>query len=73
MIGFLDHPYARYVGAFLGQAASNTLVVTGVAWGQNNVRGDAKRAVATAIQVTVSAIGGIYSSTVFRQQVSTAF
>ncbi|KAJ2984306.1 hypothetical protein NQ176_g47 [Zarea fungicola] len=60
--------WVLYVGAFLGQAASNTLVVTGVAWGQNNVRGDAKRAVATAIQVTVSAIGGIYSSTVFRQQ-----
>ncbi|KAL7915712.1 major facilitator superfamily domain-containing protein [Trichoderma velutinum] len=68
MIGFLHHPYPRYVGAFLGQAASNTLVVTGLAWGQNNVRGDAKRAVTTAIQVTLSAIGGIYSSTVFRQQ-----
>ncbi|TPX16264.1 uncharacterized protein E0L32_003913 [Thyridium curvatum] len=68
MIGFLKNPIPRYVGAFLGQAASNTIVVTGIAWGQNNVRQDQKRAVVTAVQITLSAIGGIYSSTVFRQQ-----
>lgn len=69
MIGFLHDPIPRYMGTFLGQAASNSLVVTGLAWGRNNVRGDAKLAVTTALQITLSAIGGIYSSAVFREEV----
>ncbi|KAF9893419.1 hypothetical protein FE257_010731 [Aspergillus nanangensis] len=36
MIGFLQNPVPRYIGAFLGQAGTNALVVTGLAWGQNN-------------------------------------
>lgn len=70
MTGFLDAPIPRYIGTFLGQAGVNGLVVTCLAWQANNVRGDAKRSVATAIQIMVSGIGGIYSSLVFRQQVS---
>lgn len=69
MIAFLDNPTPRYVGAFLGQAGANALVITSLAWGQNNVRSDAKRSVATAIQVMMASIGGIYSALVFRQQV----
>ena len=38
-------------------------------WQSNNLRGDAKRATATAVMITLSGIGGIYSSLVFRQQV----
>lgn len=70
MTGFLDAPIPRYIGTFLGQAGVNGLVVTCLAWQANNVRGDAKRSVATAIQIMVSGVGGIYSSLVFRQQVS---
>jgi cyanate permease len=70
MIGFLDPPTPRYIGSFLGECGTNGLIVTGLAWGQNNVRGDAKRSVATAIQVMMAAVGGIYSALVFRQQVS---
>ncbi|KIW58013.1 hypothetical protein PV05_02565 [Exophiala xenobiotica] len=68
MIGFLDPPTPRYIGSFLGECGTNGLIVTGLAWGQNNVRGDAKRSVATAIQVMMAAVGGIYSALVFRQQ-----
>jgi cyanate permease len=69
MTGFLDLPAPRYVGTFLGVAGANGLVVTTLAWQQNNIIGDAKRAVATAILISISGVGGIYSSLVFRQQV----
>lgn len=69
MIGFIEHPTPRYLGAFLGQAGANALVITSLAWGQNNVRSDAKRSVTTAIQVMMASVGGIYSALVFRQQV----
>lgn len=70
MVGFLKSPTPRYVGAFPGECGTNGLIVTGLAWGQNNVRGDAKRSIATVIQVVMAAVGGIYSALVFRQQVS---
>ena len=69
MIGFLDTPTPRYVGSFLGSSGSNALIVTAAAWGQNNIRGDAKRSVTAATQVMSAGLGGIYSALVFRQQV----
>ncbi|KAI1141705.1 MFS general substrate transporter [Hypoxylon sp. FL0543] len=68
MTGFLKHPVPRYIGTFLGEAGVNGLVVTTLAWQANNLRGDAKRACSTAVMITVSGLGGIYSSLVFRQQ-----
>src|ERR1700753_3954505 len=56
MIGFIQHPNPRYLGAFLGQAGANALVITCLAWGQNNVRSDAKRSVTTAVQVMMASI-----------------
>ena len=70
MIGFLDGNTGRYLGAFFASCGSNSLLVTAGAWQQNNVRGDAKRAVLSAVQVSCGAFGGIYSALVFRQQVS---
>jgi hypothetical protein len=69
MVGFLDRPASRYAGSFLASSGSNALIVTAGSWQQNNIRGDAKRSVLSAIQVMSSAIGGIYSALVFRQQV----
>jgi cyanate permease len=69
MTGFLKTPTPRYAGTFLGVAGVNGLVITCLAWQANNIRGDAKRSVATAIQIMASGIGGIYASLVFRQQV----
>lgn len=68
MTGFLEAPTPRYAGTFLGVAGANGLVVTTMAWQANNIVGDARRAVATAILISCSGIGGIYSSMVFRKQ-----
>jgi hypothetical protein len=68
MTGFLDNPWARYVGTFLGYAGATGLVVTSMAWMTNNLRGDGKRGVATAVMISLSGVGGVYSSVVFRQQ-----
>lgn len=85
--GFLTNPWGRYVGSlceyplscrrlmnlgvFIGYCGVNGFVVTSLAWQRINIRGDAKTSVATAITFMMSGIGGIYSSLVFRQQVST--
>lgn len=67
MTGFLNSPTPRYIGTFLGVAGANGLVVTTLAWQANNIVGDARRAVSTAILISMSGIGGIYSSMVFRK------
>lgn len=69
MTGFLKDPIPRYIGTFLGEAGTNTIITTTLAWGQNQVVDDAKRSVVTVIQVFGAAIGGIYSALVFRSQV----
>lgn len=68
MTGFLNSPTPRYIGTFLGVAGANGLVVTTLAWQANNIVGDARRAVSTGILISVSGIGGIYSSMVFRKK-----
>ncbi|KAF4981714.1 hypothetical protein FZEAL_2516 [Fusarium zealandicum] len=68
MTGFLNSPTPRYIGTFLGVAGANGLVVTTLAWQANNIVGDSRRAVSTAILISMSGFGGIYSSMVFRQQ-----
>ncbi|KAM0706407.1 hypothetical protein Q7P35_005733 [Cladosporium inversicolor] len=68
MTGFLNSPVPRYIGTFLGYAGAIGLVVTSMSWMANNLRGDGKRAIATAVMISVSGVGGIYSSLVFRQQ-----
>jgi hypothetical protein len=67
MTGFLESPTPRYIGTFLGVAAANGFVVTNLAWQANNIVGDAKRAISTALMISLSGIGGIYSSMVFRK------
>lgn len=67
MTGFLKDPTPRYIGTFLGVAAANGFVVTTLAWQANNLIGDAKRAISTALMISASGLGGIYSSMVFRK------
>jgi MFS transporter, ACS family, DAL5 transporter family protein len=69
MTGFLKSATPRYVGTFLGVAGTTALIATSLAWGQNNIRSDARRNVATVVQIICAAVGGIYSALVFRQQV----
>jgi len=73
VMAFVKSPTPRYIGAFLGMAGVNGMIPTVIAWQQNNIVGDAKRAVATAVLVMTSAVGGIYSSLVFRQQVGPSY
>ncbi|KAH6681910.1 major facilitator superfamily domain-containing protein [Halenospora varia] len=68
MTDFLLAPAPRYVGTFLGEAGVNGMVATTLAWQSNSVYGDAKRLIASAIMISASAVGGICSSPVFRQQ-----
>ena len=70
MVGFCKTPAARYVGIWIGEVGTNAFIVTCVAWGQNNIRGDGPRAVLSSLQVGFAAVGAIYSALVFRQQVS---
>ena len=72
MVGFCEGSVARYVGIWIGEIGTNAFIVTCVAWGQNNIRSDGPRAVLSSLQVGFAAVGAIYSSTVFRQQVRTS-
>lgn len=67
MTAFLESPTPRYIGTFLGVAGANGIVVTTLAWQANNIVGDSRRAIATAILISMSGVGGIYSSMVFRK------
>jgi hypothetical protein len=69
MVGFAESPVARYAGIWVGEIGTNAYIVTCVAWGHNNIRTDGPRAVLSSIHVGSAAVGAIYSSLVFRQQV----
>lgn len=68
MIGFLDVPIHRHVGVFFADTGTDSLIVAGLAWCQNNI-GDSKRSVTTLIQITMAGVGSAYSAFIFRQQV----
>lgn len=59
---------ARYFGVFLGIAGCSGNVPAILAYQSNNIRGQSKRSVGSALQVGFGAIGGILASTVFREQ-----
>jgi hypothetical protein len=71
MVGFCESDAARYAGIWVGEIGTNAYIVTCVAWGHNNIRGDGPRAVLSSLHVGFAAVGAIYSALVFRQQVST--
>ena len=68
MMGFLTRSRDRYAGVFLGVAAANTNVPTLLSYMHNNIVGQSKRAVASALLIGGGAIGGIASSLIFRQE-----
>ena len=73
MIGFVKNPNARYAGTFLGVAAGNTNVPTIITYMHNNIVGQTKRSVASAVLVGGSGISGIIAATIFRQQDSPGY
>lgn len=58
----------RYLGIFIGLAGAQANVPTILTYQANNIRTNSKRSVGSALQIGFGAIGGIYASTVFREQ-----
>lgn len=69
MMGFaISNPAARYAGVFLGVCGANSNVPTILSYMHNNIVGQMKRSVASALIIGGGAIGGIVASNIFRQQ-----
>jgi hypothetical protein len=66
MTAYCEANGPRYVGLFFGWigAAGNTPAI--LAYQSNNIRGQSKRAVGSALQIGMGGLGGIMGSTVFR-------
>ncbi|EME87065.1 uncharacterized protein MYCFIDRAFT_207030 [Pseudocercospora fijiensis CIRAD86] len=69
MMGFTySDPAARYAGVFFGVCGGNSNVPTILSYMHNNIVGQMKRSVASALNIGGGAIGGIVASNIFRQQ-----
>ncbi|CAF9932168.1 MAG: hypothetical protein HETSPECPRED_008285 [Heterodermia speciosa] len=68
LMGFASTPAARYFGVFLVTAGTNANIPTALAYQANNVRGQWKRALCSAMFVAFGGIGGISGGTIFRAQ-----
>ncbi|KAF2161167.1 hypothetical protein M409DRAFT_59424 [Zasmidium cellare ATCC 36951] len=69
MVGYAtSSPAARYAGVFLGVCGANSNVPTILSYMHNNIVGQMKRSVASALIIGGGAIGGIIASNIFRQQ-----
>ncbi|EME48560.1 hypothetical protein DOTSEDRAFT_19083 [Dothistroma septosporum NZE10] len=68
LLGFAKGAAARYFGVFLATTSCNANVPAILSYQANNLRGQWKRALASATLVGAGGIGGIIGSTVFRAQ-----
>ena len=68
MMAFLKNPDARYAGVFLGVSGANANVPSLLSYMHNNIVGQMKRSVASALLIGGGACGGITASNIFRQQ-----
>ena len=68
LLGFVENVGARYFGVFLAVSGCNSNVPSVLTFQANNIRGQWKRALASATLVGAGGIGGIIGSTVFRSQ-----
>merc|ERR1712036_8431 len=68
LMGFVQSSGVRYFGVFLTTAGVNANIPAAMAYQANNIRGQWKRAFASATLVGFGGIGGIAGSTVFRGQ-----
>lgn len=66
LLGFTTHTASRLVGAFLATAAGSSNLPATLTWQANNVRGQWKRALTSALSVGAGGLGGIVGGTVFR-------
>ncbi|CAN9417681.1 unnamed protein product [Alternaria alternata] len=68
MMAFLSNARARYAGVFLGVSGANANVPSLLSYMHNNIVGQMKRSVASALLIGGGACGGIAASNIFRQQ-----
>lgn len=68
IVGFHPSPGVRYFGVFLLTAGANSNVPSVMSYQANNIRGQWKRAFASALFVGFGGLGGICGSLVFRSQ-----
>ncbi|EME88204.1 uncharacterized protein MYCFIDRAFT_55210 [Pseudocercospora fijiensis CIRAD86] len=68
LLGFCENAGLRYFGVFLATTSCNANVPAILSYQANNLRGQWKRALASATLVGAGGIGGIIGSTVFRSQ-----
>lgn len=67
IVAYAQNNGARYFGTFLGVCGCQGNVPAILAYQSNNIRGQSKRSVGSALQIGFGAIGGIIASTTFRQ------
>lgn len=70
LIAFHPSPSIRYLGLFIGQIGCIGNVPSILAYQSNNIRGQSKRSVGSALQIGFGSTGGIMASTIFRQEES---
>ncbi|KAI7542764.1 retrograde regulation protein 2, partial [Hortaea werneckii] len=68
LLGFTENNGARYFGVFLATISANSNIPCILTYQANNIRGQWKRALASATLVGAGGIGGIVGTTVFRQE-----
>ena len=73
LLGFVENVGARYFGVFLAVSGCNSNVPCVLTFQANNIRGQWKRALASATLVGAGGMGGIIGSTVFRSEDSPAY
>ncbi|KAF5354929.1 hypothetical protein D9756_005403 [Leucocoprinus leucothites] len=66
--GYAKPNGARYLGLFLVNAGASGCVPGVLAYQANNVVSHSKRAVSTAVTIAFGGIGGIFATTVYRQE-----
>ena len=66
IVGWHENPAVRYFGVFLVTAGANSNVPAIMSYQANNIRGQWKRALASATLVGFGGVGGIAGSLVFR-------
>lgn len=68
LVGFLHNNAGRYVGVFITLSGANGNIPAIMAYQANNIVGQTKRAMSSALLVGLGGVGGIAGSLVFRAQ-----
>jgi hypothetical protein len=68
MMAYVENSRVRYAGVFLGVSGANANVPSLLSYMHNNIVGQTKRSIASALLIGGGACGGIAASNIFRQQ-----